>query len=108
MGLLTEADESKLLIKQVIQAAVADYNSVTVNELVQEMNDNKDNLDDSQKLELFVDRYDLRNWFYESMIMNDINIVEELNGIWAHKRENEREADAEYRLQEADRQRNGS
>jgi len=102
---LYKKDEDKLLIKQVIQAIVADENSVTINELIQEIIDDKDAKEDEQKIEMFCDRYELGNWFYDAMVINDVDIIEELNGIWMRKRIDEAEANEEDRLIQQERER---
>jgi len=105
---LYQKDEDKLLIKQVVQAVLASDNSDTINNFVGELIDDVTLEENEDRCEAFCDRYDLGEWFNEAMLINEIDIIEELNGIFIRKREDEREAAEERWALEEIRQGNGS
>jgi len=93
---LYKKDEDKLLVKQVIQAALADQSSEEVNKLNKYLKE--DFTDNPERMEDFCNRFDLGNWFLDAMTLNDIDIIEELEGIFLRKFNDEIEEREEDRL----------
>lgn len=93
---LYKKDEDKLLIKQVIQAAVADRTSEEINNNIAYLKE--DFTDNIERMEDFCNRFDLGNWFLDAMTLNDIDIIEELEGIFLRKFNDEIEEREEDRL----------
>lgn len=71
--------DSKTTLRNIIEMVVADRDSDELGEFVRQTF----TLDMSteEASEEFCDKFDLGDWFYEAMILNDIDIVSELDSI---------------------------
>jgi len=91
---MEQKEIDKLMIKQVIQSVLAEEPSHSVDLLQRELSP----LDFDEQLSEFCDKYDLGNWFYEAMTLNEVDIISELVGIFRHKFQDEQEANKEESL----------
>jgi len=94
--------DGQLLIKQVIQAVVADLSMSDTRELKEYITHEAD--EEETQAEEFCDRFDLGNWFYDAMIDNEINIVDELDGIFMRKYNDSLELQEEERMIQSSRE----
>lgn len=93
-------EKSKQLTDIIADQVIAEHNSLELQELIDRLPENSE-----EAAGEFCDAFELGNWFYEAMILNDIDISEVLIDVAETRRAEEKEAEQDRADIERDYQR---
>ena len=93
-------EKSKQITDLIAEQVLGDHSSIELQELIDRLPENTE-----EAAGEFCDAFELGNWFYEAMILNDIDISEVLIDVAETRRAEEKEAEQDRAEAERDYQR---